>query len=113
MGAAKSGKSSIIGKLLYDSGYIDKEEFEKYVICYRALFPDQKNLPYDWLSNLSNDEKRKCMTSFLNSSSLNTEDKFITIFDTPSREKKIRKYSFRFVFSPPDCIMYISKRLRI
>jgi translation elongation factor EF-1alpha len=80
------GKSTLVGRLMCDLNLIDKKLFENYARAYKTYFK-KDNQPYEWISDVAADERCKSKTIYVNANHLQTENKFITLYDTPGKYK--------------------------
>ncbi len=85
LGLKGSGKSSLIGKILEQLNLIDQDIFKIYKICYKTIFNERENAPYEWISNTNADERISGFTMNTNISHINYNGKYINIYDTPGK----------------------------
>jgi translation elongation factor EF-1alpha len=85
-GPQSYGKSTLVGRLLSDLNLVDTKLFENYARAYKTYF-QKDNLPYEWIANHAADERCKAKTIYVKASHLQTENRFINIYDTPGKYK--------------------------
>ena len=91
-GPPSSGKSSLIGKLLYETGNIDKSLYQNFINGFK-LINKRDDPAWHWIANTSVDERSKNSTIHLNIARLSLKNKFFNIFDTPSSNKYFKTTS--------------------
>lgn len=93
LGSYSHGKSSLIGRLLMNTGSVDEKLWKNYIEAFESLTKkydddaiDKLNAgekPYSWLSDLFINDRVNFSSSCVSQSTINIGNKRISVFDTP------------------------------
>ncbi|KNC98079.1 translation elongation factor EF-1, subunit alpha [Spizellomyces punctatus DAOM BR117] len=88
VGHLGSGKSTVLGHLMYKCGAIDKKDFDK--IEWEAMKKDKPELKYAWILDKLREERERGTTIDIACDKLETPHRFVTVSDAPGHKDFIK-----------------------
>ena len=91
IGLEGCGKSTIVGKILEQTGYINNKLFDNFTQSYQLYYKNKSNKPYEWLSDTSLNERVLGKSIQNNYLLTKVDDKNISLIDSPGKTKYYRE----------------------